>query len=344
MKRSLFRSSRFLSGIFFLFLFGCNQAKPLNIDASKSAFGALLPNIIALLSGNPLNFSPAPTITEGTSLSVSIQAAHTLDSPTTFTLGFSNSVFTVSPATITLSATSPSATVTLTHGIDNDCLDQVYGLIATQKDTGAVQTLNVATTDVDKCTFVATNSAQGGIGYFGTFGGVTGADAACAADKPSSLPGATTDYKALITVTTGSPARYVTTTANCGLPATPSCSPTNWVLYTNTRYFGSDGLTYLFTTHAQAPIFYFSGGNLSHSLGFSGGGAWTGLKLDWTEAASYQCMTVGTYQEWASPPYSSYINNAHFGDLSAVNSTALDTGTAATDCTAVRKNLFCIRQ
>lgn len=318
----------------------------MQLDSSKSPLGAFLPNIIAALSVTPIRFQSNATVTENSSLVISIASTTSLDSPVTYNLSFSSPVMTISPASITLSSSNPSATVTITHGIDNDCLDQNYPLVAIQTDKGLSQTLQVGTSDIDKCTFVATNQAQGGIGYFGTFGGVPGADAICASEKPASLPGAGTSYKALIIVQTGSVPRAITTTANCGLPSTPNCNNNhNWVLSTNTRYYGSDALTLLFKTHAQVPIFYFSAGNLTNPLGTgASGGIWTGLKSDWTETASYQCMTVGTYEEWFPNPYPSYINNAHYGSLSAVDSTSLDTGTAATDCTTVRKNLFCIRQ
>ncbi|WP_040911615.1 DUF1554 domain-containing protein [Leptospira broomii] len=321
----------------------CNQAKPMQLDSSKSPLGAFLPNIIAAISVTPIRFQSNATVTENSSLVVSIVSTTTLDSPVTYNLSFSSPIMTVSPTSITLSSSSPSATVTIAHAIDNDCLDQNYPLVATQTDKGLSQTLQVATVDIDKCTFVATNQAQGGIGYFGTFGGVPGADAICASEKPASLPGS---YKALIIVQTGTVLRAITSTANCGLPSTPNCNNNhNWVLLANTRYYGSDALTLLFKTHAQVPIFYFTSGNLTNPLGMgASGGIWTGLKSDWTETASFQCMTVGTYEEWFPNPYPSYINNAHYGSLSAVDSTSLDTGTAATDCTTVRKNLFCIRQ
>ncbi|EPG74329.1 PF07588 family protein [Leptospira fainei serovar Hurstbridge str. BUT 6] len=325
----------------------CNQAKPMQLDSSKSPLGAFLPNIIFALSVTPIQFQSSATVTENSSLVISIASTEKLDSPVTYNLSFSSPIMTISPSSITLSSSSPSATVTVTHGIDNDCLDQNYPLVAIQTDKGLSQTLQVGTADIDKCTFVATNQAQGGIGYFGTFGGVPGADAICASEKPASLPGATTSYKALITVQTGTVVRAITSTANCGLPSTPNCNNNhNWVLATNTRYYGSDALTLLFKTHAQAPIFYFTSGNLTSPLGMgASGGIWTGLKSDWTETASYQCMAiVPTYEEWFPNPYSYYINTAHYGSLSAVDSTSLDTGTAATDCTTVRKNLFCIRQ
>lgn len=82
-------------------------------------------------------------------------------------------------------------------------------------------------------TFIATNN---GLGYTGNLGGITGADAKCAAEKPSGFTGT---YKALV-VFTGS----------------RSISPAkiDWVLFSNKEYRRKDGTTVTFVTNSQAIV------------------------------------------------------------------------------------------
>nr|WP_198431017.1 DUF1554 domain-containing protein [Leptospira noguchii] len=88
-------------------------------------------------------------------------------------------------------------------------------------------------------TFVATNN---GAGYNGNLGGISGADAKCAAAKSSSLTGT---YKALLAANGTREAVFV----GDGSPRL-----VDWVLYPNKQYRRSDGTTITFTTNANSVV------------------------------------------------------------------------------------------
>ncbi|EMY12596.1 PF07588 family protein [Leptospira weilii str. Ecochallenge] len=95
-------------------------------------------------------------------------------------------------------------------------------------------------------TFIATNN---GAGYNGNLGGISGADAKCAAAKPSTL---TRTYKALLTDQQN---RHVVN--GVGLSFLK-----DWVLYPNKQYRRSDGTTVTFTTNADSMVT----GNLENGI------------------------------------------------------------------------------
>ncbi|PJZ51991.1 DUF1554 domain-containing protein [Leptospira adleri] len=139
-------------------------------------------------------------------------------------------------------------------------------------------------------TFVATNN---GAGFSGNLGGVSGADAKCMAEKPSTLTGS---YKALIVAGGNSPRSIVP-------------NKNNWVLFPNKEYRRKDGTTVTFTTNAQAIVT----SNLSN--GIDGGAKtyfWSGLSspangtglweegnncLEWTSASGVEPGQAGNTAE-----------------------------------------------
>ncbi|EKO34202.1 endostatin-like outer membrane protein, LenA/LenB family [Leptospira santarosai] len=88
-------------------------------------------------------------------------------------------------------------------------------------------------------TFIATNN---GAGYTGNLGGISGADAKCAAAKPSDLK---RTYKALLT---DQQTRHVVSAVD------GTSSLRDWVLYPNKQYRRSDGTTVTFTTNAGSMV------------------------------------------------------------------------------------------
>jgi hypothetical protein len=94
--------------------------------------------------------------------------------------------------------------------------------------------------------------------YTGNIGGLTTADAICAAAKPGGLPGTGTDYKAMLVVA-GS--RDFSTS-------------TNWVLYANTQYRQQDATTIIGTTNALGNFVV----NLTNPINPGGGASafWSG--------------------------------------------------------------------
>lgn len=182
-----------------------------------------------------------------------------------------------------------------------DC-DSAYGLVC------------VATGNTTKKIFVTATT------YSGNLGGVTGADAKCAADanKPS-----TGTYKALIADGT---ARIACTTANCGGGATEH---TSWVLAANKQYSRTDG-TVIGTTNS-AGIFNFTTA-LNNAIATTSANVWTGLAADWTTSSDCADFTTSV-----SPP-----NYGAIGDKSATDSTAIKkTLTSGCDNSY---SLYCVEQ
>ncbi|WP_061206455.1 endostatin-like outer membrane protein, LenA/LenB family [Leptospira santarosai] len=114
--------------------------------------------------------------------------------------------------------------------------------LLSQVGTGSSETSNTATSCKNETfcrTFIATNN---GAGYTGDLGGISGADAKCAAAKPSSLTGT---YKALIV---SANVRQVVSAFD------GSVDKKDWVLYSNKQYRRSDGTTVTFTTNANSIV------------------------------------------------------------------------------------------
>ncbi len=113
--------------------------------------------------------------------------------------------------------------------------------LLSQVGAGSSETSNTATSCKNETfcrTFIATNN---GAGYTGNLGGISGADAKCAAAKPSNLK---RTYKALLT---DQQIRHVVSAVG-----TPFLQ--DWVLYPNKQYRRSDGTTVTFTTNAGSMV------------------------------------------------------------------------------------------
>lgn len=84
------------------------------------------------------------------------------------------------------------------------------------------------------CSLFKSTTGSGGAG----FGGVTFADAQCAAEKPAGLPGVGTDYKAIL--------------MSAGVSSTPGRDlNTNWVLYASMEYRREDGMVIATTNSSR---------------------------------------------------------------------------------------------
>ncbi|MDI7224912.1 endostatin-like outer membrane protein, LenA/LenB family [Leptospira santarosai] len=113
--------------------------------------------------------------------------------------------------------------------------------LLSQVGAGSSETSNTATSCKNETfcrTFIATNN---GAGYTGDLGGISGADAKCAAAKPSNLK---RTYKALLT---DQQIRHVVSPVG-------TSSLRDWVLYPNKQYRRSDGTTVTFTTNADSMV------------------------------------------------------------------------------------------
>lgn len=161
--------------------------------------------------------------------------------------------------------------------------------------------------------------------YNGNLGGLTGADSKCATEKTtnfSTLPGADTEYKALLADGT---TRIACTSANC----TDTAQNTGWVLKPGTDYYRPDE-SKIFTTNTGG-IFPF--GTMGNAFSTNGTDAWwTGLETDWTSSAvNDDCGN------WAST-----VGNGTFGTGNLTTDGAIaDFG--ADPCTNTKK-ILCVRQ
>ncbi|EMF83874.1 PF07588 family protein [Leptospira weilii serovar Topaz str. LT2116] len=122
-----------------------------------------------------------------------------------------------------------------------DNMGILYFLLSASGGLGSSQTATPTSCKNESfCrTFIATNN---GAGYNGNLGGISGADAKCAAAKPTTL---TRTYKALLTDQQN---RHVVS-AGDGSPFLK-----DWVLYPNKQYRRSDGTTVTFTTNANSMV------------------------------------------------------------------------------------------
>ncbi|MCE9598948.1 MAG: DUF1554 domain-containing protein [Spirochaetia bacterium] len=176
------------------------------------------------------------------------------------------------------------------------------------------------TTDANKYIFVTQGTHNGNFAA-GFANGIAGADSMCAQEKAanfSSLPGASSDYKALIVDGAN---RQASATANLG------DSQIDWVLKANTSYYLSDQ-TLLMTTNATS-IFVF--GTLLAQPATSGVSWWTGMDLNW--ATGLAC----TGSVWASTG-----GSASRGLPGVTGTTAI--GSAAGQLCTSTFRLLCVRQ
>ncbi|MCG9874854.1 MAG: DUF1554 domain-containing protein [Leptospiraceae bacterium] len=114
--------------------------------------------------------------------------------------------------------------------------------------------------------------------YQGSLGGVSGADTICQNEKTNnfaSLPGANSDYKAILVDGSN---RIACVAGNCN---TAAGNNSNWPLIANTQYFRPDNQV-IFQTNG-AGIFVL--GALSNAFSNSGTDRWwTGLVTNWTSS------------------------------------------------------------
>lgn len=154
--------------------------------------------------------------------------------------------------------------------------------------------------------------------FNGNLGGVSGADAKCAADGQA-VGGI---YRALIV--SGS-VRRACSTAQC---SGGTGEHIDWVLAANQEYRRSGGVTVVGTTGSTG-LFAFP---LTNAFAASGT-YWTGLKSDWLSGATptFDCAS-----------WSGTATNGHFG-TSGTSVTAIADGPAGDPC-AVTHRLICVQQ
>ncbi|TGN01214.1 DUF1554 domain-containing protein [Leptospira yasudae] len=218
-------------GFLVFILLSCSQAEKIEMDLSKGGVGLIANILPAILpvDDSPFDSTKFPTLNEGQSTSVTLALKTRAASVEQFNFAWADTAGgpTISPATFTYSG-SNTTNVTII-AIDNDCLDDTMTLNATRVSDSKVYALKFNVTDRDRCIFLASNSSTPGVtgpGFTGNLGGVAGADAKCQAEKPSALPGAASEYKALLGIDT-----VRNPTKSGGI------LETNWPLKVGVRYF-----------------------------------------------------------------------------------------------------------
>jgi hypothetical protein len=191
----------------------------------------------------------------------------------------------------------------ITGVADADTTAQNYSIATTVSSADSnyngisVSNLNLVNADpASKRIFLTTST------YNGNLGGVSGADAKCAADSNKPASGT---YKALI-VQNG--VRVACTTANC---STGSIEHTDWVLLPLTLYTRVDGTTNIFTTNSDGIFVVSTGGTLTNSIATGFSQIWTGLTADYQISAVHSSFgnkdTCGNWNySGFSQPYGTY--------------------------------------
>lgn len=278
----------------------------------KNKFFAIFASLSVLLLSSCGSSSTTTTYTIGGTLSGLVSGGSitlqnnsgndlplTADGSFTFTTGLANAV----AYSVAVSTQPTGQTCTVTNG---------SGTVSSANVT------NVAVTCVDnKIIFVTTS------GNNGNLGGVTGADALCAAD--SSCPSGATCKAFIVDGTT----RVACTTADCS--GGPS-EHTDWVLAASTTYYRSDGTTVIGTTTANG-IFTFP---LTNTINDDGNLYWTGFRdpADWVAASDRNCSN------WAN---SLGVLSGNIGDPSTTSISIVAKSATPPGCDTTLK-LLCVEQ
>ncbi|EMK24138.1 endostatin-like outer membrane protein LenE [Leptospira kirschneri] len=139
----------------------------------------------------------------------------------------------------------------------------------------------------------------------GDWGGVSGADAYCQANIPTSIAG-TGPYKAMLVAPTR---RQATVNPNVG------DGQIDWVFKPNTEYRRADGITKIMTTNSKG-LFDFSKGSLTNSFeGSVDAYIWTGLYSDWRTVATYSEMCHDVPRFGLTTDTSGWEGNGNSGRL-----------------------------
>lgn len=321
----MFSSGRVQSfGIFIFVLLSCSQAEKIEMDLSKGGIGAflnILPSILPV-DDSPFDSTAFPaSIVEGQSTSVKLTLKTRASSSEQYNFSWADPSggSSVSPTSVTYtSSNTTNVTVTLN---DNDCLDDTVVMNATRVSDSKVFALKLPVTDKDRCIFLASNSSTPGVtgpGFTGNLGGIAGADAKCQAEKPSALPGAASEYKALLSIDGTRNA-----TRSGGI------LETNWPLKVGIRYFSygaqaPEGALIATATSngvgTGSGIFTFPlSSSINHSSDTSTLSFWTGLSSSFDPiGGTYSCSnyTDGTtgygYNGLQSSTSSSAVSSYYF--------------------------------
>lgn len=332
----------FIFSLFVLFIFHCNEAKEISLDASKP-IGALLDLNLSLSNGNGGSSPPELTLEYDTSLSVGegivteIPLNLTADPSTTITYDFA---ILSGPSSAVLQNTTisfPNANaidLRIEVEPDLDCLDHELKIRATRQNDSETQEILLKVVDSDYCMFVAKNwsrkdsAAANPSGYDGNFlalhpgapNGVTAADIECGVEKNfkyPEYPGSGSNYKAMLA--SESPYRSFLY---------------NWWTFAANRSYSAkweygETWKHIFSTGADLPPINFSSQSFATSISDYGSSHWTGLMDNWHFSADYTCLSTVTHRSWESSeggvtatkgqttPTNSYAIYGIFGDCSS---------------------------
>ncbi|EQA70226.1 endostatin-like outer membrane lipoprotein LenF [Leptospira noguchii] len=186
-------------------------------------------------------------------------------------------------------------------------------------------------------------TSSSGVVHNGNFGGISGADAFCQNNIPSSVP-STGIYKAMIVDGVNRVATTVGPNSTEG--------QVNWVFQPNQQYRRADDGAIIMTTNASGLFDFSNGARLENSFALKGeSGQWTGLNSDWTTWTSGGVPI--TCSSWNSSALNLY---GLFGSSNSTDSEALKTsnstgGNTTSSCSSVRTaygpynlGLVCVEQ
>ncbi|MFA4796308.1 endostatin-like outer membrane lipoprotein LenF [Leptospira kirschneri] len=190
--------------------------------------------------------------------------------------------------------------------------------------------------------YIFATSSFGAV-HNGNFGGISGADAFCQNNIPSSVP-STGIYKAMIVDGVNRVATTVGPNSTVG--------QVNWVFQPNQQYRRADDGAIVMTTNGSGMFDFSNGARLENSFALKGeSGQWTGLNSNWTTWTSGGVPI--TCSSWNSSALTLY---GLFGSSTSTDSEVLRTSTSTggnttSSCSSVRTaygpynlGLVCVEQ
>ncbi|PJZ74984.1 hypothetical protein CH373_02835 [Leptospira perolatii] len=174
------------------------------------------------------NFSVQGNPSEGGSVLVKIISSTEFPLDATASISVNSANVTLSQNELTFSVGTNFSEISITVPEDIGCADTSAELTLSFHQTNTVEKVALIVQDNDRCLFIAKNpNGAFALGFDGNLGGIPGADAICASEKPAHFPGQNTQYKAFLV------GRY----QKNGAPVTRGIGGDEWVILPNTKYY-----------------------------------------------------------------------------------------------------------
>lgn len=283
-----------------LLLLHCNDAKPVNIDASGSATGFLLSIELPGTGGEPLpDGFPSPSVNtfyDAGNSYVDLNFPGAFSSDETFTMSFENVTTVQTPAFVgydnfTLLQGETVKNVGFALGSDDDnCLDRSgdrFSVRIRRNSTGENFAYTFVVLDGDYCVFESAPTLAPNLG------GLAQMDATCAQLAiQKGLPRVPTNYKAMVAAVSASHGNR-----NPGEALSPTSFFRSGKKYVRRQ---ADGIwVKIFQNSSSWPPNTWSPGvNFDNPFGENANGYWTGMNSGWGSQTFESCMNPEGSESW----------------------------------------------